>query len=279
MDSLAGYVSDDELTVEPLRALGWLAETVSWRDKTVDWNDFAAVVIRTTWDYQKSPDEFLKVLRTIDKSRARLENSLQIVSWNLSKLYLRELAASGIKIVPTLWDAENFDEESFQAWLRYFKTDELIIKPVVSATAEFTYRLREFAPALRQVFAARRFIVQPFMPDVVAEGEFSLFYFDGVYSHAILKTPKARDFRVQEEHGGIITAVAPEAKLLDAGRRALEFVTPVPLYARIDFVRDSADDFCVMELELIEPALYFRMDDGAPKLFAQKFDERMRRRR
>ena len=101
MDSLAGYVSDDELAAAALRELGWQTETVSWRDKTVDWNDFAAVVIRTTWDYQKSPDEFLKVLRTIDQSRARLENSLQIVRWNLSKLYLRELAAK-LALLPPL---------------------------------------------------------------------------------------------------------------------------------------------------------------------------------
>ena len=276
MDNLTGYVSDDELAIEPLRELGWNVETVSWRDKAIDWNDFEAVVIRTPWDYQREPSAFLEVLRRIDESKAQLENSLEIVEWNLSKLYLRELEQSGIKIVPTIWGEKAINQTKFQSWLEYFKTNEIIIKPIVSATAEFTYRLREFSPELTEIFAKREFMIQTFMPKIVSEGEFSLFYFGGIYSHAILKTPKQRDFRVQEEHGGIITAVKPSEKLLDVGQKVFEFIKPTPLYARVDFVRDSADDFCVMELELIEPALYLRMDKDAPKRFAQVFDNWMK---
>ena len=272
MDSLENYVSDDELAIAPLNELGWQVETISWRDKTVDWNDFECVIIRTTWDYQKSPNEFLEVLREIDASKARLENPLKIVEWNLSKLYLRELEAEKIKIVPTIWDEKTADEMSFQRWLAHFKTDEIIIKPIISATAEFTYRLRDFLPELTEVFANKAFMVQPFMPKVISEGEFSLFYFGGIYSHTILKTPKPKDFRVQEEHGGIITQVTPSEKLLETGREVFDFIKPLPLYARVDFVRDETDNFCLMELELIEPALYLRMDKDAPKRFAQIFN-------
>lgn len=277
MDSLAGYVSDDELAIEPLRELGWNVQTISWRDKSVDWNKFEAVVIRTPWDYQKYPNEFLEVLREIDASKAQLENCLSIVEWNLSKLYLRELEQNGIGIVPTIWDEKTINETCFKQWSAHFKTDEIIIKPIISATAEFTYRLKEFLPELAEIFANKPFMVQPFMPNIVSEGEFSLFYFGGNYSHAILKTPKQHDFRVQEEHGGIITAVKPSEKLLDVGRKVFEFIKPTPLYARVDFVRDSADDFCVMELELIEPALYLRMDKDAPACFARVFDDWMKK--
>lgn len=275
MDSLAGYVSDDELAIEPLRDLGWNVETVSWRDKTVDWNDFEAVVIRTPWDYQREPEAFLKVLREIDKSKARLENALEIVEWNLSKLYLRELEEAKIKIVPTVWGDEKIDETLFQKWLKHFGTNEIVIKPIVSATAEFTYRLKIFAPELAEIFAAREFMVQAFMPNITSEGEFSLFYFGGCYSHTILKTPKPRDFRVQEEHGGIIQSAQPSEKLLKTAREVFEFIKPQPLYARIDFVRDAGGDFALMELELIEPALYFRMDKDAPLRFARVFNDWM----
>lgn len=275
MDDLAGYVSDDELAIEPLKKLGWNVETISWRDKTVDWNDFEVVIIRTPWDYQKFPNEFLAVLREIDASQARLENPLKIVEWNLSKLYLRELETQKIKIVPTLWDEKTADEKSFQSWLEYFKTDEIIIKPLISATAEFTYRLKEFLPEVTGIFANKPFMVQPFMPEIVREGEFSLFYFGGTYSHTILKTPKEKDFRVQEEHGGIITQVAPEEKLLNAAQKVFDFIALELLYARIDFVRDAVGDFCLMELELIEPALYLRMDKDAPERFAKTVDNWM----
>lgn len=277
MDSLAGYVSDDELAREPLRKLGWNVETISWRDKTIDWNDFESVIIRTPWDYQREPEAFLEVLREIDESRTRLENPLEIVEWNLSKLYLRELENAGINIVPTVWGDEKIDETLFQSWLEHFGTDEIVIKPIVSATAEFTYRLQNFNPELTEIFSRRKYMIQPFMPNIVGEGEFSLFYFGGEYSHTILKTPKPKDFRVQEEHGGIIQAATPTEKLLDAARKVFEFIKPLPLYARIDFVRDASSEFALMELELIEPALYFRMDEEAPERFAKVFNNWMNR--
>jgi hypothetical protein len=275
MDDLGSYVSDDELAVPPLRALGWQVDTVSWRDKTIDWSDFEAVIIRTPWDYQRDPEAFLDVLARIDASSARLENSIDIVKWNLNKGYLRELESKGVRIVPTVWKDKGITEADVRDWLAHFDTEEVVIKPTVSATAEFTYRLTGFNPELIEVFAEREYMVQPFMPNIVDEGEYSLFYFSGEYSHTILKTPKPRDFRVQEEHGGIITAVKPPGKVIDTARNVFALISPAPLYARIDLVRDAADNFALMELELIEPALYFRMDEESPARFARAFDRLM----
>lgn len=277
MDSLENYVSDDELAIPFLNELGWQVETISWRDSAVDWNDFESVIIRTPWDYQKSPDEFLEVLRKIDESKARLENPLQIVEWNLSKQYLRELETQGIKIVPTIWDEKTVDETNFNRWRSHFQTDEIIIKPIISATAEFTYRLKKITLELTEIFANKSFMVQPFMPKIVTEGEFSLFYFGGIYSHTILKTPKEKDFRVQEEHGGIITQIEPTEKLLQSAQKVFNQISDELLYARIDFVRDENDNFCLMELELIEPALYLRMDKNAPEGFAKTVDNWMKK--
>lgn len=271
-DNLEGYVFDDDLAIEPLRKLGWEVSTISWR-ADVDWDEFAAVIIRTTWDYQDSPEEFLQALLKIDESKARLENSLQTIEWNLSKAYLRDLETKGVKIVPTIWGEKTPTKNDFDSWLNHFQTNEIIIKPLISANAQDTFRLKTFQPELTEIFANLPFMVQPFMPKILSEGEFSLFYFGGNYSHTILKTPKPKDFRVQEEHGGIITAASPSKKLLRAAEHAFSFIEPVPLYARIDFVRDDEDDFCLMELELIEPALYLRMDDNAPRFFAETVDE------
>jgi len=277
MDDLGSYVSDDELAVPPLHDLGWQVDTVSWRDKTVDWNDFEAVIIRTPWDYQRDPEAFLAVLETIEASSARLENSLSIVKWNLNKGYLRELEAKGAYIVPTIWREKGIAEADVREWLAHFDVEEVVVKPTVSATAEFTYRLTGFKPELTEIFAEREYMVQPFMPNIVDEGEYSLFYFSGEYSHTILKAPKPLDFRVQEEHGGIITAVRPSEKIIDTARNVFDLISPAPLYARIDLVRDARDDFALMELELIEPALYFRMDEESPARFATAFDKSMRR--
>jgi hypothetical protein len=274
MDSLDGYVSDDELAIGPLEDLGWHVATVSWRDSRVEWSDYDVVVIRTTWDYQNSPDEFLQVLSTIHASPARLENSIDIVKWNLSKEYLGEMEDRGVLIVPTLWN-ERYDAASFDGWLDRFGTNEIIIKPIVSATAEHTYRLKSFDRALGSVFGSRKFMVQPFLQTVVSEGEYSLFYFDGEFSHAILKRPRSGDFRVQEEHGGSIDPIAPDPALLSAGRNGIAHISPTPLYARVDLVRGADTEFLLMELELIEPALYFRMDENASARFAKALNTRM----
>jgi hypothetical protein len=274
-DSLDGYTCDDDLAIGPLREIGWDVATVSWRDKAVNWNDFEIVVVRSTWDYQREPGAFLDVLQTIESSGALLENSLDIVKWNLDKRYLRDLGEKGVNIVPTIWDGA-YDEVSFGKWIEDAGTDEIIIKPTISATAQHTYRMRHFDPNLAHVFANRPFLVQPFLQSILNEGEYSLFYFGGKYSHTILKVPGRTDFRVQEEHGGIISAAQPTVDLLGCGRAVLDTITPVPLYARVDLVGDAAGDLAVMELELIEPALYLRMDPDSPMRFAAAIDERMR---
>ncbi|MDF9798674.1 glutathione synthase/RimK-type ligase-like ATP-grasp enzyme [Catalinimonas alkaloidigena] len=276
MDSLDGFFSYDRLTFEPLQALGWQVEEVSWRNESADWNQYDAVVIRTTWDYQDDPPAFMKVLEQIESSEAQLHNSLELVRWNLSKTYLKELEEKGIAIVPTLWD-QKFSPENFRGWAKSLEKQELIVKPVISANADFTYRLavntsdvelEKIAPDFQQ----RPFMVQPFMKSIVEEGEYSLFFFGGNYSHTVLKRPKRQDFRVQEEHGGKIEAVEAHEKLLNTACQVMEAITPQPLYARVDLINNQYDEYVLIEVELIEPSLYFEYCKKSPGLFAQALD-------
>ena len=273
-DNLEGYVFDDHLAIEPLRELGWNVDTVSWRRSDLDWSVFAGVVIRTTWDYHNHVTEFLDVLNLIE-STTKLANPLSIVKWNANKTYLRLLESHGARVVQTIWGEGQVESQHIQRWFAELETDDIVVKPTVSASAVDTFRVQKQFPIDAKVsatFAGRQFMVQPFMNGIISEGEFSLFYFRGNYSHTILKTPKARDFRVQEEHGGLIQAVEPSDGILNAGKAVMALIEPTPLYARIDLVRDK-DEFVLMELELIEPALYLRMDEGAPQRFARAIDE------
>jgi glutathione synthase/RimK-type ligase-like ATP-grasp enzyme len=276
-ENLEGFVNDDELAHAPLQALGWNVQAVPWQQHGVDWRALDAVVIRSTWDYQNAPHAFLSVLDQIERSGAHLENALEIVRWNMNKTYLRDLDGRGIPIVTTLWGADlgPVDERVI---LDQLGTEEAVIKPVIGANADHTYRLRRGSAAWRRAadtFKDRGYLVQPFIPSIITEGEYSLFFFNGELSHVILKTPKAGDFRVQEEHGGIIRAVPATSALVSAGERVLADVTPIPLYARVDLVSLGAPGYGLMELELIEPALYFRMDEKAAERFARALDWRL----
>ena len=279
LEESAGYFIDDELAHGPLSDLGWVVDAVPWTRAGVAWGDFAAVVIRSTWDYTRDPDRFLLVLAEIERSGTRLFNPLDLVRWNLRKTYLRELAEGGVPVVPTVWRDRLLPGE-LPGLLEEVGGVEAVIKPVIGGGARGAYRLdrgspRELIAAVEAHYADRALMAQPFVPAITAEGEFSLFYFNGEHTHTVLKTPKAEDFRVQPEHGGIIRAVEAEEALHAAGKIVLGALGEAPLYARADFVRaNEGGGFWLMELELIEPSLYLRMDAAAPVRFARALHER-----
>lgn len=281
MDSLADFDAYDALLDEPLQALGWRTELVSWRSSQVNWSYYDAVIIRSPWDYQDDMALFLEVLMEIEKSTARLENSFAVVKWNINKSYLKSLAAANVTIVPTLWPS-TFSPKDITSYFAHFASEDIVLKPRVSANADNTFWLnRENYSSkidqLIQAYADRELMVQPFMANICQEGEFSLFYFNGEFSHAILKTPAKGDFRVQEEHGGALLSITPEPALLASANKTMHAISQLHgelLYARIDFVRYQ-DTFALMEAELIEPSLYFNMDQASPQRFANAFVNRM----
>lgn len=275
LDDRGDFVIDDDRALEPLRGLGWEPEVVSWRQRTTPWQDYDMVVIRSTWDYWDDVDGFLLTLADIDAA-TRLANPIGLVRWNLAKTYLRDLDRAGVPIVPTLW-LDRVTPTTPGACFGQLGCDEIVIKPVVGANGVDAFRLNRASPQARLDEVAARFpnrgaMAQPFMGRVLDEGEFSLFYFNGEYSHAILKVPAEGEFRSQEERGAEIRPVTPESVLKSRAGQAVASLDPVPLYARIDLVRDEADDFRVMELELIEPSLYLRTDPEAPARFARAVD-------
>lgn len=273
MDNLDEFGCYDSLLEKPMAAAGWKTHEISWRNKSINWNNFEAVIIRSCWDYQDHCEEFLKVLDIINESNAVLVNSLDVVHWNINKHYLKELQEQGVQIVPTIWES-HYSEKLIKMAYDEFNTSNLIIKPCISANADDTFRLNSNSKIdhakLKLTFDNREFMIQPFMPAIIDEGEFSLFFFNGEYSHAILKTPKTNDFRVQEEHGGQLKAIIPEEKLMQTAASSLQNIPYTTLYARLDFVR-SGKQFAMMEAELIEPSLYFNLDKKSPTNFVNAF--------
>lgn len=272
IDDMGDFVSDDDLAAALLRQRGWRVDALPW-DEPADWSRYDLVVIRTTWDYHERPSRFLATLGEIEQSGTMLHNPLSLVHWNMDKRYLSDLDAGGVPIVPTTFADRLAGRDELLAHFLNFDTEAIILKPPLNVNAFDTFHVpraevESLFPQLQAVFGERPYMAQPFMPHIKSEGEYSLIYFNGSFSHAILKTPAGGDFRVQEEHGGIITAVTPQDGLLQVGLRALNALEEMPLYARVDLVRHIDDDFRVMEFELIEPSLYLRMDPAAPARFA-----------
>ena len=276
MEDQGNFVIDYYLSFEPMTHLGWEVEEVAWRSGP-DWNDFDAVYVCTPWDYPEHADEFIAVLEAINASKAVLCNPLSTIRWNLEKTYMRDIAARGDDIVPSTW-YEDFNGSDVPRYFKEHGVDRVVIKPIIGGNAKDTFvlerpvdedRLRKLAGT----FSGRPFFVQPFIENIQSEGEFSLFFFNGEYSHAILKSPKAGDFRVQEEHGADITSVLPPTELLVIAHTVFAHIDPLPVYGRGDWVRGPDGRFLLMELELIEPSLYLRTDSAASSRFARAFDQ------
>lgn len=282
MESLKGFFTYDTLAAEVLRARGHTVDFVPWR-RAADWEQYACVVIRSPWDYQRAPHEFLAALRAIDASGTRLLNPLPVVEWNIDKRYLLELEAAGIPIVPTRV-LNPLTPELLRAFHREQAAQEYIVKPVIGANAQGAFRLLppftdEATRNATAYYATQPCLLQPFVRSIIGEGEFSVFYFLDQFSHAIVKRPATGDFRVQEEHGGQIEAIAPGDELRTAADRALAAIPfHALLYARIDLVRLADGRLAVMEIELIEPSLYFQHDAKSPTHFADAVESVLRSR-
>ncbi len=279
MDNHNSFLHYDNLLDQPMLDIGWKIDYISWRENRVNWSSYQAVIIRSTWDYQDDSELFLQVLTQIEQSGTRLLNSLDIVRWNINKKYLKVLQEKGVEIVPTYW-LEEFDFNSIEGYFSLFNTKQIVIKPTISANAENTFWLKYDTFSLEQTILekslqGKQLMVQPFIPAIVEEGEYSLLYFGGQFSHCILKTPKAGDFRVQEGYGSHLKAIKPSQELLAAGKKVFAAIPEKVLYARIDLVAFK-NSYKVMEVELIEPSLYFNLDIKSPKRFALAFDKWMK---
>ncbi len=273
LEDRPGYVIDDGLAADALRQRGFDVAELPWSDTSIDWSSWDLVIVRSTWDYHLRPDEFLDTLARIEASGARLENPRALIIWNLDKRYLRDLEARDVPIVPSIW-GEGGTADTFTALFDALGSEEIVVKPVVSANALDTFRLRaplasDALDTLTQTFTGRPWFAQPFVQSVLDEGEISAFYFGGQLSHAVRKVPKAGDFRVQEDHGGDITPLAVTGELRAATDRVMRAITPAPFQARVDLVRLDDGTLAVMELEMIEPSLYFRKSADAPANFAR----------
>ncbi len=275
--SFRELTDDDRPVLGELWALGIEAEAAVWDDPSVEWRRYDAAVIRSTWDYYLSPDSFDAWLSRIDGLGVPLWNPAPVVRANREKTYLRALDAGGASVVPTIWVGRG-STDAFDALLASRGWSDAVVKPAVSAGAFRTVRARRGDPegeaALRSALAHSAAMIQPYMAEIAAEGEWSFVFIGGAFSHAVLKRPRAGDFRVQEDYGGTVEAAVPPAELLAQAREAARLSPGPRLYARVDGVRRGRE-LAIMEVELIEPSLYLSRAPGAARALAVAIRERL----
>lgn len=258
-----------EVEAAVLLRAGFSVEARPWTE-AADLGGFDLVMPLVAWGYHLDPPRWHALLDTLDRDGVPVVNPVPLLRWNSDKRYLAELGDKGVATIPTRL-VERLDEAALTE-ARQEHGEELVIKPLVSAAADGTHRLGPSDP-VPEGSLGRAMMVQPFIRSVVDEGEYSILLFGGEFSHAIVKRPKAGDYRVQPHLGGTEVTCEPQAGAIELAQAALAAAPAEAAYARVDMVRDNDGRLAIIELELIEPSLWLQHAPDGGELFVRAIRE------
>jgi len=258
---MQNVLDEDNLVKNALEKTGLRVDRLSWDDNNFDWSTTKYVIFRTTWDYFDRFNEFSKWLNKVSK-QTRLLNSEKIIRWNIDKHYLLDLKQKGIHIIPTIYIEKN-SQITLQDLHQKNNWKETILKPCISGGARHTYKLnmtnlKEHKNIFQELIKKEAMMLQPFQNSIVEKGELSLVIINGKFTHAVLKKAKKGDFRVQDDFGGTVYSYSPTSKEIAFAEKTVKACIEIPIYARVDITTDNDGKLALVELELIEPELWFR---------------------
>jgi glutathione synthase/RimK-type ligase-like ATP-grasp enzyme len=268
---------DDEPLADALAARGIDVTAIPWTEiDPFALIDAPPILLRSTWDYHRLPTMFTSWLGALEGSTRRCWNPPAIARGNVDKIYLKQLEAAGIAIPATRW-VDRIDGDAIEHALDEQGWQRAVLKPRIGATAYGTFLVDRNSPLSDDDLAPARSsgaLLQEMIPEVADRGEMSLVYLGGVFSHAVIKRAQAGEFRVQKDFGGRVDATTPSAAALAFAERVIAHVPPTCLYARIDIV-EAARGPLLMELELIEPELFFLIAPDAAGRLADLLVQRL----
>ncbi|MGW4638815.1 ATP-grasp domain-containing protein [Sphaerisporangium sp. NPDC004334] len=261
-----GPDDDREVLLAAWRRAGAEGAAVRWDDPAADWDSFDAAVVRSPWDYILRRDQFVEWAHKVE-SGTRLFNPASVIERNTDKTYLRDL---DVPTVPTHWihPGEQVTlprQAEYAEYAENAENAEYVVKPAISAGARDTMRTADRATAeahARALVAAGRVaMVQPYLDMVETEGETSMIYIGGRFSHARRRNAMLADVVPADHRAVPVRDPGPDQFAL--AERVLAEVGEDLLYARVDLVRLPGGAPALIELELTEPYLYLSTTPGA----------------
>ena len=266
---------DDRCLAEELVRSGMDPEPLLWGGPVPRG---AVVVVRSTWDYVHRYERFLSWLDLLDASEARVWNTTATCRWGAHKGYLAALAERGVSTVPTEVVARR-TRPALGELMATRGWSDAVVKPAVGGTARLAVHVAAAGMAsaeahLATVAAREDVIVQPFVSSVAARGEVSVIVVDGEPVAAVEKRARPGEWRVQSDFGGTVRAVALDDELRSIVGATTDALDDDLLYARVDVVELPDGAPAVLEVEVVEPELFFSIEPT----IAPRFVEGLRRR-
>lgn len=274
-EKLPELTAADQLLIPELAKHNIVAKPVIWSDQTINWSNFDYLIFRNTWDYFEKEIEFNLWLDQIEKLGIKTLNTIGIIKQNKHKFYLREMEKQGISILPTVFidktNSLNLAELIPSHWKK------AVIKPAFSAGSYLTEvfevaDIQKINADYKNLAQEKELLLQEFMPEIQTLGETSLIFFNKKFSHCVNKKPVDGDFRVQSQFGGKYSLVQPSQELIEKAQKIVNTFPENLLYARVDGIIIGTELY-LMEIECIEPDLYFDIADGALERFVSSIVE------
>jgi len=261
-----------------LAQAGLTAAPTPWTDYVEDASAlmrFPMVLPLLAWGYYSDHPRWMTATTRWAQAGVAMANPATVLGWNSDKTYLRRLAEQGTPIAPTLWVERPTPDDVTEAFDR-LGTDQVVVKPTVSGGAWKTLRVSRGETVEMADLPGAPAMIQPYLSTIETEGETSLLFFGGRFSHAVNKRPVPGDFRIQVQYGGRYQTLdtPPEAAMALAQSVLAAMEEPL-LYARIDMAPDAGGQWLLMEAELIEPDFYLGNDPTGGAGFAQAVRARL----
>lgn len=259
----------DRLYAVALERRGCRVTGASWDGPGEAFAGADAVVIRSTWGYYRALEAFIAWTEAT-AAATRLFNSIELVRWNLRKDYVAKLGAAGVRVPRSF--IVSCEPAAIGRVFAETGWERAVVKPASGASGH-SVDLVQAATLARQVAGlsdearASGVVVQEFLPEI-AEGELSMVFFDGVFSHAIRKRPPPGEFRSNSRYRPTLSAATPPRDVTMQGAACLRALPEMPLYARVDGVVRH-DQLIVIEVEVLEPALFMDREPASAERFAE----------
>jgi glutathione synthase/RimK-type ligase-like ATP-grasp enzyme len=274
-DKLPELLVSEQVLIPALSKHNIDAKAVIWNDKKIVWSTFDYLIFRNTWDYFEKETEFNIWLDHIEKLGIKTLNPIAVIKQNKHKFYLREMEKQGILILPTLFidktDQLNLKEIIPSHWKK------AVIKPAFSAGSYLTEvfdveAIDQINTQYQNIAQEKELLLQEFMPEIQTLGETSFIFFNKKFSHAVNKKPAEGDFRIQSQFGGKYELTKPSPELIKKAQNIVNTFSGDLLYARVDGIVIE-NELHLMEVECIEPDLYFELCEGALDRFVNTIVE------
>jgi hypothetical protein len=240
----------DQILAKSLENERIIFHQVAWDNNDIDWSLFDGIVLRSCWNYPTKYTQFLQWLSLLEQIKANVWNPTKTLQWNTHKKYLFELQEKGIPIIPSaILDPGN----------THIFGNDFIIKPAISNRSIGVLR----SPKNIQTLTKKGdYLIQPYIQEVTQTGEYSFVFIGGKLCHTICKTQKE------------VLLITPDTSLIRQASAVLDTIDTFLLYARVDGIEKNGK-LMLMELELIEPNLYFDKNPSAAVVFARILNKRL----